>query len=361
MATVISRSFFIGLLGVAACIGSPLTAHGQLRWSLSFSNDSALLASSEGNNTEDRGRVRVHRVDNGELVAELSDRRIRSIAFSPKVRTLLAGGGNHGVVYLWDVGTKKEVREFKGLAGETTSVAMSGDGLHLAGTSRGRLCLWDVTTGKVVQSIDDGEIGMTGVSFSADGKHLAFCRNLSNQASRVEIYDVATWKPAAMLRLAAEKQENSPNGKATTFGSATAFVPGEKRVLVSGGICVVSSKAEAFPYEFACRPTGLIWTAAFDDSEAKLLTDPRPGYLNSISTSPDGKHFFIGAQGKTYGDNHLIEWRNLDAGKLEWQARGGQFDALAVIVSHDGKLAASSRFNTQLWNTETGELVRSIP
>lgn len=354
------RSWLLGLLNVVALLGSPLPACGQLRWSLAFSNDSALIASSEGNNQNEQGRVLVHRVENGELLAQLSDRRFRSIAFSPKVRSLLAGGGNDGVVHLWDVETTKQVRALRGLAGEVTSVALSSDGQYLAGTSAGRLRLWDLTTGMVAQSLDEGEVGMTGVSFSTDSRHLAFCRNLDQQASRVEIYEVATWKPVAKLRLAAEKLENSPNGKATTRGTATSFVPGKPRVLVSGGICVVSSKAEAFPYEFACRPTGLIWAAAFDDKEAKLLTDPRAGYIQTLCVLPDGQHFATGAQGKTYGEQHVIERRAIDDGKVVWQSVGEHFNPMAVVVSPDGKWVASSYFSTQLWKAETGELVRTI-
>ena len=330
-----------------------LPAHGQLQRGIAFSSDSAHVAVCGEH-------VRVYTVADGNQVAEFNDKPARSIAFSPKTRSLLAAGGADGVVRLWDVDTKKGVRELLGLDGDVPSVAFSADGRYLAGTSKGRLRLWEVATGKVVQSLDDGEVGITGVSFSGDGRRIAFCRNLDKQASRVDVYDVATWKPVAGLRLAAEKQENSPHGKATTFGTATAFAAGGEGVLVAGGVCVPVSKKEAAPYDFACQPTGLVWTADLDAKEAKLLLEPRRGYIQAVSVSADGKRFATGADNPVVIGKHIIEMREVGTGKIVWQARGEVYEPL-VVISPDGKLVGSCRIGIHLWKADTGELVRSIP
>jgi WD40 repeat protein len=345
------RSCLPWWIGVVVALALP--AYGRGEWGIAFSGDSARVAVYGGS-------VRVYAVASGDLVAEFKDNPVRSLAFSPKTRELLATGGTDGVVRLWDVGAKQGVREFQGLDGEVQSVAFSPDGRHLAGTTKGRLRLWEVATGKVVQSVDD-KGAVAGVSFSGDGRRVAFCRNLDKQASRVDVYDVAPWKPVAELRLAADKQENGPNGKATAFGLATTFTPDGKRVLVAGGICVPVSKAEAAPYDSGCVTTGLLWSAALDGKEAKLLLEPRNGYLRNISVSPDGKRFVTGANLPAVLER-VIEVREVGTGQVVWQARGGPASPsfFPFVISPDGKLVGAYRSGVDLWNADTGELVRTI-
>lgn len=340
------------ILGLMA-LGSPSRALGQLQWGMSFSSDSKLVACCGD-------RVHVFEVATGNSVVKLDGTPARSIAFSPAAPTVLAIGRKDGAVRLWDANTKSSVRELRDHDGEVHSLAFSKDGRRLASAGNGRLRLWDVETAKVTQSVDDANVDLNGVSFSHDGRLLAFCRNLDKQASCVDVYEVESWKLATSIRLAADKQENSPNGKATTFGAATAFDPTGKRLLISGGCCVPVSKAEAAPYDFGCRPTGLLWTAGVDTTKAQLLIDPRPGYHRSISVSPDGKRFAIGNANPAVQEKHLIELRDIDRGKPIWQSRGELYDPHDVVISPDGKLVGSCRFNIFLWNADTGVLVRSI-
>ncbi len=347
------RSWVVCLIVGLMVIDVPSQAFGQLQWSMSFSCDSKLVASCGD-------RVRVFEVATGNAVADLEATPARCIAFSPTTPTLLAIGGKDGVVRLWGTNTKSSVQELRDHDGEVQSLAFSKDGRLLASAGKGRLRLWDVETAKVTQSVNDREVGLNGVSFSHDGRLLAFCRNLDKQASCVDVYQVESWILATSIRLAADKQENSPNGKATTFGVATAFDPTGKRLLISGGCCVPVSKAEAAPYDFGCRPTGLLWTAGVDTTKAQLLIDPRPGYHRSISVSPDGKRFAIGNANPAVQEKHLIELRDIDRGKPIWQSRGELYDPHDVVISPDGKLVGSCRINIFLWNADTGVLVRSI-
>lgn len=72
-----------------------------------------------------------------------------SVAFSPDGRLMVSGGHDPGIVILWDVASRKQVRQFEGQTGDIDSIVFSPDGRRvLGGSSDGAARLWDVATGK---------------------------------------------------------------------------------------------------------------------------------------------------------------------------------------------------------------------
>jgi WD40 repeat protein len=99
--------------------------------------------------------------------------------FSPDGRQALSASTD-AVVRLWDVGTGKELRSFRGHAGEALSVAFAPDGrFGLSGGSDGMVRLWDLSSGKEQArqaAPQGGEI--RSVAFSPEGDYVLFgCAN----------------------------------------------------------------------------------------------------------------------------------------------------------------------------------------
>lgn len=76
---------------------------------------------------------------------------IRHVAWSPD-GSLLAGGGDDGIVYVWDAVTGELLRRLSGHHGRITRLAWSSDGIRLASGSRGlksgELFVWDAQRGE---------------------------------------------------------------------------------------------------------------------------------------------------------------------------------------------------------------------
>src|SRR5262249_44303102 len=135
---------------------------------------------------------------------------VRSVAFSPDRRTLASGHDDH-TVRLWELGTGKEIRVFRGHRDPVLSVAYSPDGKLPASRSGGLVLgdnsirLGEVGSGKEVRHfgavVDRGGVsGHSGsmswafwVAFSPDGRTLASGAGaVGNRDNVVRLWDVTT-------------------------------------------------------------------------------------------------------------------------------------------------------------------------
>ncbi|WP_268252671.1 WD40 repeat domain-containing serine/threonine protein kinase [Streptomyces alanosinicus] len=167
-------------------VGEPLASNAKRIFTLAFSPDGSLLAAAPGG--PGRDRVMLWNVRTRKAIGELiADSEIAKVAFSPG-GSLLATGGNDGVVLLWDPTARQRVGPpLIANAGQIWAMAFSPDGSLLAtGGKGGAVSLWDTATRHRVTSLAvqrrtrwlgrrqtalDG--GVFAMAFSPDGSVLA--------------------------------------------------------------------------------------------------------------------------------------------------------------------------------------------
>lgn len=111
-----------------ACWSRSFRAHTSAIWSLAFSDDGRLVASSSRNSHT----ARVWEVATGRLLAEVDGRTgWQSVALSP-AGEMLATAGRDGVVRVWEVSTGRLLGVVDGHQRTVTCLAFSPDGASLA-------------------------------------------------------------------------------------------------------------------------------------------------------------------------------------------------------------------------------------
>jgi len=144
-----------------------LKGHSGVVWSVAFSPDSKLVASTSGDMS-----VRLWEVATGALQRTLKGHNgmVWSVAFSPNLR-LLASASEDMTVRLWDVATGALQHTLKGYS---RSVVFSPDSRLLALAPKDNIVqLWDTATGDLQQTLEGHSGKVWSVAFSPDSKLLA--------------------------------------------------------------------------------------------------------------------------------------------------------------------------------------------
>ena len=95
----------------------------------------------------------------------------RDCAFSPDKKYAL-GAVFNGLIHLWDVVTREEVRLFRGHTGPVNQCRFTSDGCYIVSVSRdGTLRLWDVDPGSQIdQWQTDSSLGSCSIATEENGK-----------------------------------------------------------------------------------------------------------------------------------------------------------------------------------------------
>ena len=292
--------------------------------------------------------------------------------FSPDGRTLAIAGGK-GRVELWDVSTRKELRELRDpIRAALAVVRFSPDGRVLAagGQDTNHFTLWDVASGRVIgEPIVAGPPGESAqwLAFSPDSERIA----APGGTGAVGIWDVATGRRVGKpLAIGAEVIDDA------------LFADGGRTIVASddsGAVTLVdvaSGRRLRPPLSVGDKPAGslalspdgrLLAAASFEgpvfvwDVEsgepygAPLVAGTSP--VNGVAFSPDGR---------TLVSSHLrsaVVW-NVSGAQAIGAPLGGPTDLITdVAFSPDGRRLAAARFDrpTVVYDTATRRATVRIP
>jgi WD40 repeat protein len=261
-------------------------------------------------------KIHLWNLETDKLIATLPEAGL-NYRFSPDGKTV-ASAPHRGMLRLWDAATGKEIRTFKGVAGDgTTPLAFSPDGKILATCSDHRsdtIRFWDVEKGTEIRPFGGHNAGISALAFAPDGKKLI--SGSTDQTSRV--WETATGKELAV-------HEHKAGVTAVAFSS-------DGKTVASGD----SSN------------TTHIW----DSSNGKLLhvlesklevpKDAHPATC-VLSFSPDGKTLWVGTcvfimSGRTVtGEQGELVLYETATGKRIRSVDGS--DSFPLAVSPDGELS----------------------
>lgn len=123
-----------------------------------------------------------------------------ALDYSPDSR-VLAGGGEDGLIRLWDLANCQLIRELRGCKNYLECLRYSPDGQRLASVAREQksLRIWDPATGKNLHTLACSGIAL---AFTPDGKQVAVARGRDKPIStEAPFWDVKTGKLVRSLRV----------------------------------------------------------------------------------------------------------------------------------------------------------------
>ncbi|MEN9221126.1 MAG: WD40 repeat domain-containing serine/threonine-protein kinase, partial [Thermostichus sp. BF3_bins_97] len=275
---------------------------------------------------------------------------ITALAMNPD-GTLLASGGDDGLVKLWDPRTGDRLETLVGHEGSIETLAISPDGTFLVSAGADRTVrLWDLATLSERLQLQGHTELINSVAISPDSRWIA-----SGSADRT----VRLWQADSgqLIRTVDSTAHELTAGAGIT---AVAFGPGRTPPTR------IAALGEAGEEGIPLAPPPLILAAANADPTIHLW-DPNSGALletleadypvEQVLLSRDGRHLFSGSA------NGISIW-NLSTGSIE-RTLPQNFSSLATLtLSPDGRLLASGTDHRakeiKLWDLRTGELLRTL-
>jgi RNA polymerase sigma factor (sigma-70 family) len=243
--------------------------------------------------------------------------------------TRLASGDDGGLVRLWDLATGHLAFSCPGHSGQITGLIFTRDGKQLLSSSRDKTVrFWDVATGRALRTMPVQGIDVSSMTLSPDGRRLA----VSGFEQSITVFDMASGTeilPGQGHRGWVLAAHFSPDGTTIATGSSDgtlrlwdARTGKELRTLIRD--------AEGWFIDFAYAPDGKTLAASAYGNEWYLL-DASTGRVLRRLTEPDG---------------HIYDVRYLPDGKT-----------VATFSLTDN----AKSYRLTLWNSATGEKIRSVP
>jgi len=271
--------------------------------SLKFSPDGRILA--VGGYRE----VRLMDASTGKVIRTLEDHAdyVRSIAFTPDGKQLLAGGGppqQWGEIKVWDVATGALLRTMRGHKDCIYSLAVSPDGKLVASGSYDKsVQIWDAQTGKDLKTLLDHIDAVFAVAFSPDGKLLAS----GSQDRTVKIWNVASGERLYTLNDALDGITGiafSPSGEYLAGAGYDNSIHVWKISEKEGSLVQSLIADEDSILQILWSPEGKTLITSSSDGSIRFrdaaTLDPvgvlpgQPDWVDALAISPDGKWLAAG-------------------------------------------------------------------
>jgi WD40 repeat protein/uncharacterized caspase-like protein len=295
-----------------------------------FSPDGKLLVVA----TDERP-IKILNSTTGRKIAELQGKYewIRSLAFSPD-GTLLAGGGNDGMIHIWDRnGSDRESIEAH--AAWVNSVAFSPDGKFLAsGSEDYSTKLWDLKTRSELRTLKGLSYPVNATALSPDRKLLA----TANKDGTVKLWDLDAGIQVAIL-------EDKPDFVASI--AAGAGLMQHKDWSIRAVTSLAFSPDSKMLATGSNDRTVRLWDCR-TGSVRKLRG--HKGAVRSVAFSPDGETLASGG-----AENEIKLW-TVRTGSERSTLDGGNAYRTPIAFSPDGKLLASvaEAHEVKLWDLAFG-------
>jgi WD40 repeat protein/transcriptional regulator with XRE-family HTH domain len=281
-------------------------------WSLAFSPDGSLLASSS-----DDSDVRLWDSSSGDCLRLLQDHtnRVRSIAFSPDGSTL-ASGSDDQAIRIWDTHSGRCLQTLAGHTDRVWSVAYSPDGKLLAsGSTDQTVRIWDMQTGSCLTTLQGHSGWVRSVAFNAKGSILAS----GSDDATIRLWDVSTGQHLRTL-----------HGHSSRIWSV-AFHP-TKGILASG------SEDQAIR----------LWDVL--SGQCVMLLPGHHAGVRSVTFTADGDMLISG------GDDQTMRVWDVNSGHCLRTMQGHTSRVLGIAFHPDSALLASASEDAamRLWDVKAG-------
>jgi WD40 repeat protein len=241
---------------------------------------------------------------------------VRAVAFSPDSKRLAVIAADGGIL-VWDVATRKKLKELPGegpLASSALAFDGTGDGIACPG-SDGTVRIWDWSKGRQRVQMQGHLAKVHTLAFSPGGRRLAG----GGQDATVKVWDATTGELLTSL-----KGHTHP-----VF--AAAFAPDGRRLVSAGADRTVR-----------------VWDLNATQ-ECQLVRDKTIA-ITGVAFSPDGRTLFSvesegAVQGYDLGESRVVKKSEKPAGPV-----------LSMARSADGKRLAFSVFRrVRIWDTESDQ------
>ena len=291
-----------------------------------YSPDGKLLATAHfyGNGP---GEIKLWDTKTGTLIATLpvriKDAGVLALRFSPD-GSILAGSVSAqsssqppGVVVLWDVAGRRELKTLNGHTERMTALAFTPDGRGLAsGGKVGTVTFWDIASGRETGRIAGNPGGVRALAYSPDGKALAI-----SSGTTLKLWDVIGNRPGATLE---------PDG---FRAQSVAFAPDGRTLAAAGRVAGPGNpadKGQVRLFDLAKTPPGRRADLTFNHEAGNQPSV----WMSDVVFTPDGRRVAAVAM------QSIVIWNAATGEELDSLDResGGSADRLAI--SPDGRWLA---------------------
>ena len=288
-----------------------LRGHESSVMSVAFSPDGKWIASGSTDET-----IRIWDMATGDELTMLQDEAIvTNVAFSPDGKRLVSGNWNK-TIKLWDVAGGTEIATFQGHEQRISTASFTSDGARVISSSYDKtIRIWDANTGSQLMVLKGHEGAVGGLSISPDGKRIVS----ASEDRTAKIWDLATGAELMTLR---------GHDKGVL---SVAFSPDGSQIVTAG-------------------QTIKVWEVASGTQLASFVG--HQDMVSGVAFSPDGRRIISGSYDETIkmwvpGEDPTAPLT------LEGQHGGMAF-------SPDGKYIVTGGKNIGIWDTATGDEVKSI-
>ncbi len=256
---------------------------------------------------------------------------IRSLDFTRDGRYLVSLSNEAAIV--WDVATGRQLRTFLSKSREPfQAAALSPDGQRLILAGYHDVDLWEIATGRQIVRLPKRDSSVDAIAFTPDGREVVL------SGSVPELWDLSSGKRVV--------------GFEGLTGSAKAVgVTDDGRLLITAGWGYSGPEkqgdhiGEMFAWELA---TG---------ARLRKFEGHAKG-IDRMVISPDGR---LVASLTGYPEKKVFLWDTATARRLRsLEPQNPDHESYAIAFSPDGKYVLGGGYDLNIWEADTGKLVRTI-